>query len=152
MELFPRSIPNIASQCTLSVDGWDNSPSDLEKAVDGDFETATTAGSTTLDGEGYYGYLNVTMPEKGVYLVGLKCSQWCTAGNPSVSVWIIRGGEWSFTGLVIGTTPTPTEEKIRSGNLAILVVDADEVRFGFKVNAAATAYAKIYEVVVFKLL
>jgi len=125
-------------------------PSDLDKATDGDPDTATGTGQTTTTGADVYGYVDLDLGVDGVYLVGAKMAAWSDDRPVLVHVYSKPDG--------VNWRPAQHQEvyhgEIFPGvicNAGGVVISGRHLRFRFHVEGATTAYAKIYEIWAYKL-
>lgn len=152
----PIRLDNWATMATITASGWDVAPSDLEKAIDGDPNTSTGTGQTTMSGAGVVGGIDITPPEPGVYLLGIKHGAWCGAGGHTLRVLCLSGQVGSGTWYIANTCADltlGTAERIRNSQAHLITIDdkIEYIEFRFVCNAADTYYVKIYEIFLYKI-
>lgn len=133
-----------------TVSGWDTDPTNLNNATDGDPDTVTGTGSTTLGGSGTFGYVELDLGQDGPYVVGAKIGKWST----TASTWVVLntkadGTNWSIAAWNFIESVAKTTEYVTNSLMGFST--SRYLQFRFYINGAATAYAKIYEIYAYKL-
>ncbi len=155
--LFKDGIPyigaigqNIARGITPTASGWDTPPSNLENATDGDPDTATGIGSTTLGGAGHLGTIKIDLGCVKPVFVMIRLSAYSDAGLGLLYHMSNQGGTWGYwhgnKGHVAWSNSTFREWSSE------FFAYASEVGFSVYVNSAATGYVKIYELIAIEVI
>ena len=142
-DLYP--VKNRLKGIIPTASSWDTPPDHLERCTDLDWDTPTGTGSKTLSASGDYGYLDFDMGAEYKVMLRGKVGIWSTAGSVYLilNIWDTVSGGWSNQPYAI-CYKTTTSEVITpwiTHNFK-----AQKLRLEFYCNAAATCYAKIYEV------
>jgi len=150
MNLKLESSPDNILKGLLGVAAdWGTDPTDLENATDGDLAIVTGTGVTIKGAGGTYGTLTFDLGSIKTVLLSGRFGLWSTASTTRILAEssddnITYRSDW--TNLCDITT---TAEKVIDSKATILT--GRYARIKFHVNAAATANAKIYEVMAWKL-
>ncbi len=149
--LLPGNVLNNILKGKLGVaSGWGTAPTNLENATDGNVDTVTGEGSTVLAAAGYYGNVTFDLGIRKNVMVSAWVGTRSTAGT--ISVYLAHSPDnttWyqNYYGMA-QTLNTP--EQITSPNMQF--VSDRYIRLRFYVNAACTAYARLYEVAAWELV
>lgn len=151
---MPQFIPPIMPQNILRgivpvASVWDVDPTNLQNCTDGDFATVTGTGSKVMGGAGTYGYLLFDLGSQKTILFALRAGLWSTAG---IVASYIDSSDDDITYRLSDRTLayfSAAAEKITDSSAQILT--GRFFRLRMSVSAAATCYAKIYEVAAWEL-
>jgi len=129
--------------------GWDTPPSNLERAVDGDWDTATGTGSTTLGAAGNLGMLEFDLGEVYNIMLVMKLGLWVDTSYIRVFVDHSPDGVTWITSPIMISGTGATSESIQYNSMFFLRARYFRVRFyGY---AAMTGYVKVYEIQAYEL-
>ena len=146
----PGNILNNILKGKLGVASiWDTDPTNLERATDGDIDTVTGTGSKVMDAVGNYGVLTFDLGSIKTVLLGARVALWST--NAGTYIYAASSDDnitYRENHLAIMYKST-VAELVMETNPVILT--GRYIRIRFSVNAIATAYAKIYEVMGWEL-
>jgi len=147
---FKPLLYNAAQGIIPTVSGWDTPPSDLYKATDGDPDTTTGTGSTERSSAGTFGYIDLNLNIKGIYLVGLKVGIWSTTNSISVYLYSKSDGiNYEKATEYPIVYHSSNNEHVHNGDGVI--INGQHVRIRFYISGAATGYVNIYEIWAYKL-
>ncbi len=144
--VFPR---NVLRGLIPTASVWGTDPTDLQNTTDGNFATVTGTGSKIMAGAGYYGYLTWDLGRIATVAVAARLGLWSTAGTGTC---YLNSSDDNFTYRLSGAygeSVTSAAEVIRE--TITKIVTGRYIQITFAVSAAATAYAKIYEVAAWEL-
>jgi len=143
-DIFP--FRNRARGITPIASGWDTAPTNLENITDGDFDTATGIGSTTLPSNGWLGNIDIDLGAIYNLEVRGKFGLWSDAGDIQVFVYHSTDGITYYfnTHQAIAQTIGVTSEEIRHSQVEF--VRTRYLRIRFYGTAAMTGNVKIYEI------
>ena len=137
-----RGILGVAS-------GWDTDPTNLANMTDGDLATVTGTGSKVVWVAEDYGRIVFDLGSIKTVLVGGRVGIWSTAGG--ITAYVESSDDnvnWKRTYVAVFWAYSSGEYVIYTqGHLAT----GRYIQIRFYVDAAATAYAKIYEVMAWEL-
>lgn len=147
-----RSKPrNVLRGIVPTADTFDTAPSDLAKCTDGNPLTDTGEGTKVTSAGGVYGNLTFDLGGLKTVLcsgkVGIRSSTSSIYGMAYISY---DGGNTYIPvqpAIVATTTSTTNTDRW----IIPFIITADHLRLTFNVNAAATAYAKVYEMSAYEI-
>ena len=148
--LMPGNILNNILKGKLGVaSGWDTDPANLERVTDGDIDTVTGTGNKIMGGAGFYGYITFDLGSVKTMLLGARVGMWSTAGTTNI-YFETSNDNITYRNLQPILCASTAVAEIVS-ELVAKVVRGRYVRLRLYVSAAATAYAKIYEIMAWEL-
>ncbi len=141
---------NVARGITPSVSIWDTPPDHLERVTDGDVDTVTGTGQTTLGAAGTAGIVKLDFPHPVTGFVVPYFGFWTDGVYCTVFIDQYVGGTLYYAvNDIVGSSAT--SEQRRAGLVSYLT-DADSMRLRFYLSGAGTLYAKFYEIAVYEVI
>lgn len=141
---------NVLRGVVPTQDTFTTIPTNLERCTDGDYTTATGAGSKVMDGSGTFGNLIFDMGSIKTVLVGARVGMWADKGTTTL---YISGSDDNITYRVISNSSqshTATSESIRDGSFPT-IFNCRYIRLTFSTSTASTPQMKIYQVTAHEL-
>lgn len=144
------SLPiNVLRGIVPTATTWDTDPTSLANCTDGDHTTVTGTGSKVMGAAGYVGYLNFDLGSIKTFIFGGKVGLWSTAGSVSMYVTVSDDDiTYSNNTAVVMIVTTTTE---LAGFILSKIFTGQYIRLSFYAGSAATANAKIYEVMAYEV-
>lgn len=145
-----QTLKNVLRGITPVASMWDTDPTLLTNCTDGNLSTVTGTGSKIMAAAGNFGYLVFDLGTIKTVLIGGRFGLWSTTGTVTIFVDVSDDNITYINAYSSITGATSVAESKKDTDNSALV-NGRYIRLRWYVNAAATAYANIYEVAAWEL-
>lgn len=135
-------LKNVLKGLTPTLDYFDNNPTDLENATDGDYTSVTGTGDKVLGGAGNIGAFIYDLGSPKLILLNGRAGFWATSGSTSVLIDAGITNQSYDTGYGL-FAKSGTSENIYQFHKTVY---GRYIRVRFSLSAAGTGNVRLYQV------